>query len=176
MILELLAWLCFPLAMLFFGWATEEEDEHWFIGTVVSGGLMYFMVWVWKIPVITLMRENIVLILKGLAVYILIGIVWSMIKVYFTARKINPKELKDTEKMDKGTAKSYEFKQVMKCTPKWIAFWPSSLAWSIVSNWFKELFVWISDRLKKVYIKLFELGIREKAMTEAIEKENPFND
>jgi hypothetical protein len=53
------------------------------------------------------------------------------------------------------------FYGIFKKTPKWIAFWPASLAWSALSNWLKEFFVMVADAFKKTYWQLFKTAIGE---------------
>ena len=155
MIFEILAWLTFPVAIVFFGWATQDDDEMWFWGPVVSGVLIYLGLkftgmhaWEW-------MRANTKDVLWIAVYYLVAGIVWSMLKFYVKARK-----RAEDKKLD-SDGKKRLFQEIFKLTPKWIAFWPASLAWSALSSWLKELFIVIADSLKRVYWELFKMALGE---------------
>ena len=169
MIWDILAWATFPVAIVFFGWATQDDDEMWIWGTLVSAGLIYAGLQMTHMPAWSWIKNNLHEIMFLALYYLVAGVVWSMIKFYVKAKKITKEDIAgraagrshrvpDEEAI--ADAKQELFMGIFKKAPKWIAFWPSSLAWSALSNWLKEFFIAIADAFKKVYWQLFNIAIR----------------
>jgi hypothetical protein len=170
MIWEILAWATFPVAIVFFGWATQDDDENWFWGPVVSGGLIYLGIKTTHLPVWSWAKDNLYGLMFIAVYYLVAGVAWSMIKFYAKAKKITKEDINSRAMMysdgvirsdDTEKAERDMFYNIFKKTPKWIAFWPASLAWSALSNWLKEFFVMVADAFKKAYWQLFKTAIGE---------------
>jgi hypothetical protein len=169
MIYELLIWATFPVGLLLFGWTVEDEDyDGWFLGTVAAAALFYCGIHFGRVPVWTCAIANWRSCIQWVGAYVFIGIVWSILKTYWSAIKLGKAALSGSEDIlgssltgdaRREGAKERRFEEIFKHTPKWIAFWPASLAWSFVRNWIKGLAIWTANRFKKVYRKAFEFAI-----------------
>lgn len=158
MIVDIIMWSLIVIMIPLLGWAIDED--HWFWGIVFTlvaswglGKWQGFSVWAavtadWRIT------------LQYALLYIGIGLVWSLLKFYFRARKLKAESLK---KDDNSIHDTYQdsFDKLFSNVPVWIAFWFYLLIWDALSDYLKSFFEWIADTNKWLFTKVFEMATKE---------------
>ena len=153
----LLMWLLLPAGLLMFGFALDDEHDHFMLGAL-GLGMIACLFYLLGINPWTIAKADWIYTLKAAGIYIGIGILWSMLKVYGEASKLEKDDVTDS-KGETECLTEIRFDNLMSRTPKWIALWPASAAWSLVSNWLREFFVWVADLFGDVYKKIFMAAI-----------------
>lgn len=129
-----------------------DTDSHWLLGLMASLGCIFLGAKILDISVEQCFSNMSYLnILYAVACYIAIGIVWSFVRFYSKARKLE--EQSKTE---------YTFNKLKSKVPMWIVFWIPSMVWNLLSDILYHMFEWLSDELDIVYKCIFEKATGRK--------------
>jgi len=165
-------WSLFILEFCLLTWFVEEE---WAPASIAS--LILFILGIWwlaDIPIWAWIHDNPWILLKYFALYIVVGMVWSMGKYYFILKRIR-KIVKEKRKYYDGmvdkpkTFKEYlhqgrsydddshRFEDTATKLVFWASFWPTSMFWTILNDPIKKLFNFlIYDVFIGIYRKMYK--------------------
>lgn len=122
------------------------ENEHeilaffLIVGSVVASlikvGLGFGTVW-------TFVCTNPGALMLYFIAYVVIGVFWSMSKLYFTVYE-------DAQK----PYFNLHISEYAGSIASWITYWPTSMLWMLISNPFTRLSKWLYETLKDVYLNI----------------------
>lgn len=110
--------------------------------------LVNVVMWIWYNPLLFIMYVG---------AYLLIGIVWSICKLWLKGREDRDEMAKYT---DNAKFKPDYFQSIYKQKLKWwIIFWPISIIDEMVGNMIVNVVQWITDKLSNVYKKVYKAAL-----------------
>ncbi len=164
MLLDILFLFLFSVAIIIGGLAIEED--HWFVGMVLTAAAIWGISWHYGFHPVAWALANKGLALRYAAGYVVVGIVWSAMKFNISVNNIDDDDVEDL--VTSGEVRESKFRRLFAKVPTWIAFWPHSILWDMLSTWLKSFFEWIAERFEWVYRKMYEGVLIRRA--EAIQK------
>jgi hypothetical protein len=158
---------------LVIGYLVEDQEEH-VIGTVVWFMILVVLFYATKyLDIFHIIKNNFPKFLLFLVAYIVIGIVWSFIKLRITANRFS-KEWEETKKSfsEKGTNKEdwlncqsidldkFDFSEQEHKIFSWAMFWPFSILWFFLKDFLREVWEYLYKYLKNAYRRVYESAIQ----------------
>ena len=139
----------------FIGLMVFVNKEHGFPAFITLLFGIFWFNWVSQIPILRYVIDNPKIIMIGIATYIVIGVVWSIIKYTLHIRKLK-REYENKLKTQSYKPDKPDFKSTASEITIWMAYWPFSMLWSVMSDLVINIFETIQDALKGLYKSIYE--------------------
>lgn len=136
--------------ILLIAFVNNENGTGSFLTLLIG---IIFLNWIGKIPIFPYIFENSRIIILIFIGYILMGIIWSLIKY--------PLYLIELKKEYEHRDYKPDFKNTTKDIVLWMTFWPFSLIWTLGHKFIVNVFETIKDLLSGIYKKMYDKAFPE---------------
>jgi hypothetical protein len=154
----------------------NEDDGGGWKSTLTIIGFVGLYWWLGDsadlLSILQYIKTNTVGFLTWIGVYILIGLVWSVVKWYFFL--LNARDKAVERQKDGRILENYELPTAAKNKARiitWMSYFPFSMLWTVINEPFKRLYNFLYGRFVSVFERLEKYVLGElRAKNEELKK------